>query len=100
MSFLYPVLSLVEEVTQKVDHNKAAKLAKKIQKGQGFTLSDFKEQMEQMASMGGMAGMLDKLPGMGKVPDAVKAQVGDKEVRKMIAIVNSMTSQERRSGSE
>ncbi len=89
------VLSLVEEVTQKVDHQKAAKLAKKIQKGHGFTLSDFKEQMEQMASMGGMAGMLDKLPGMGKVPDAVKAQVGDKEVRKMIAIVNSMTAQER-----
>ncbi len=89
------VLSLVEEVTAKVDQEKAAKLAKKIHKGEGFTLADFKEQMEQMASMGGMAGMLDKLPGMGQVPDAVKAQVGDKEVKKLIAIVNSMTPQER-----
>jgi signal recognition particle subunit SRP54 len=89
------VLSLVEEVTKKVDQKKAAKFAKKIHKGEGFTLSDFKEQMEQMANMGGMAGLLDKLPGMGQVPDAVKAQVGDKEVKKLIAIVNSMTPQER-----
>jgi signal recognition particle subunit SRP54 len=45
--------------------------------------------------MGGMAGLIDKLPGMGQVPDAVKSQVGDKEVRKLIAIINSMTPQER-----
>jgi len=89
------VLSLVEEVTAKVDHDKAANLAKKIHKGEGFTLADFKEQMEQMSQMGGMAGLIDKLPGMGQVPDAVKAQVGDKEVGRLIAIVNSMTPQER-----
>ena len=89
------VLSLVEDVTSKVDQHKAAKLAKKIHKGEGFTLVDFKEQMEQMANMGGMAGLIDKLPGMGQVPDAVKAQVGDKEVSRLIAIVNSMTPQER-----
>lgn len=89
------VLSLVEEVTAKVDQKKAEKLAKKIHKGQGFTLSDFKEQMEQMANMGGMAGLIDKLPGMNQVPDAVKAQVGDKEVTRLIAIINSMTPQER-----
>ena len=89
------VLSLVEEVSSKVDQDKAARLAKKIHKGEGFTLSDFREQMEQMAKMGGMAGLLDKLPGMGQVPDAVKAQVGDREVKRLIAIVNSMTPQER-----
>ena len=89
------VLSLVEEVTAKVDQEKAAKLAKKIHKGEGFDLGDFKEQMEQMSNMGGMAGLLDKLPGMGQVPDAVKAQVGDKEIKRLIAIVNSMTPQER-----
>ncbi len=89
------VVSLVEEISQKVDQKKAAKLAKKIHKGQGFTLNDFKEQMEQMANMGGVMGMMDKLPGMGQVPDAVKAQAGDKEIKKLIAIVNSMTPQER-----
>ncbi|WP_456412640.1 signal recognition particle protein [Thiolapillus sp.] len=89
------VVSLVEEISQKVDQEKAAKLAKKIHKGQGFTLNDFKEQMEQMANMGGVMGMMDKLPGMGQVPDAVKAQAGDKEIKKLIAIINSMTPKER-----
>lgn len=89
------VLSLVEEVSRKVDHKKAEKLAKKVAKGKGFSLHDFKEQMEQISGMGGMAGLMDKMPGMGQVPDAVKSQVGDKEVTRMIAIINSMTSQER-----
>ena len=89
------VLSLVEEVTQKVDHDKAEKLAKKLQKGKDFTLADFKEQMEQMQNMGGMSGLMDKLPGIGQIPDAVKAQVGDKETNRTIAIINSMTPQER-----
>jgi len=89
------VLSLVEEVTQKVDHDKAEKLAKKLQKGKDFTLADFKDQMVQMQKMGGMTGSMDKLPGMGQVPDAVKAQVGDKETNRTIAIINSMTPQER-----
>jgi len=89
------VLSLVEEVTRKVDHDAAEKLAKKVAKGQGFTLSDFREQMEQMSKMGGLTSMLDKLPGMNKVPDAVKNQVNDKEIGRTIAIINSMTPQER-----
>jgi len=89
------VLSLVEEVTQKIDHEKAAKLAKKIHKGNAFTLEDFKEQMQQMASMGGIGGLMDKLPGMGQIPDKVKSQVNDKEIGRLIAIVNSMTPHER-----
>jgi signal recognition particle subunit SRP54 len=89
------VLSLVEEVTQKVDQEKAAKLAKKLQKGKSFDLEDFKEQMLQMANMGGMSGLLDKLPGMGNLPDHVKSQVNDKQIGRLIAIVNSMTPHER-----
>jgi signal recognition particle subunit SRP54 len=89
------VLSLVEEVTRKVDQDKAAKLAKKLQKGKGFDLEDFKEQMLQMANMGGMSGLLDKLPGMGNLPDHVKNQVNDKEIGRLIAIINSMTPHER-----
>ncbi|MFI0376776.1 MAG: signal recognition particle protein, partial [Candidatus Thiodiazotropha sp.] len=89
------VLSLVEEVGRKVDQEKAAKLAKKLQKGKGFDLEDFKEQMLQMANMGGMSGLLDKLPGMGEIPDHVINQVNDKEIRRLIAIINSMTPHER-----
>ena len=90
------VLSLVEEVQRKVDHGKAEQLAKKLQTGKGFDLSDFREQMEQMASMGGMSSLMDKLPGMGEIPDHVKGQVNDKEINRTIAIINSMTPQERR----
>ncbi|MEJ2611161.1 MAG: signal recognition particle protein [Candidatus Thiodiazotropha sp.] len=89
------VLTLVEEVSRGVDQEKAAKLAKKLQKGKGFDLEDFREQMLQMANMGGMSGLLDKLPGMGQIPDHVKNQMNDKEVGRLIAIINSMTPHER-----
>jgi len=89
------VVSLVEEVQQKVDHEKAAKLAKKIKKGKAFDLSDLKEQLEQMLGMGGLGSLMDKLPGMGQVPEAAKAQMDDRNLRQMVAIINSMTPKER-----
>lgn len=90
------VVSLVEEVQAKVDHNKAEKLARKMRKGKNFDLVDLRDQLEQVANMGGMESMLDKMPGMQNVPAAAKNQMGDKEVRRMIAIINSMTPQERK----
>jgi signal recognition particle subunit SRP54 len=90
------VLTLVEEIERKVDKKKADKMAKKIQKGARFTLFDFREQLVQMNDMGGMSSMMDKLPGMGNLPDSVKNQVNDKSSDKMIAIINSMTKKERK----
>ncbi|MDQ2694131.1 MAG: signal recognition particle protein [Pseudomonadota bacterium] len=90
------VLSLVEEVERKIDKDKALKLAEKVKKGRGFDLEDFRGQMEQMLTMGGLGGLLDKLPGMDKLPQAVRDQVNDREVKRLIAIINSMTPQERR----
>ena len=90
------VLSLVEEVERKVDRTKAEKLAKKFAKGKEFDLEDFREQMIQMQNMGGMASMLDKLPGMGNLPQKALDQVGDKQTKRTIAIINSMTPHERR----
>jgi signal recognition particle subunit SRP54 len=90
------VLSLVEEVHRKVDQQEAEKLVKKIRRGQGFDLEDFRSQLEQMQNMGGLGGLVDKLPGMGNVPDQVKSQVNDLQTRQMIAIINSMTPKERR----
>jgi signal recognition particle subunit SRP54 len=89
------VLSLVEEVQSKVDRDKAQKLVKKLRKGKGFDLVDFREQLLQMSSLGGMANLMDKLPGMSEVPDQVKNQVSDGELVKLIAIINSMTPHER-----
>ena len=90
------VLSLVEEVEQKVDKDKAQKLAEKVAKGKKFDLNDMRDQLEQMQNMGGLSGLMDKLPGMGQMPEHVKAQVTGKEVPRMVAIINSMTKKERR----
>jgi signal recognition particle subunit SRP54 len=90
------VLSLVEDVQRHVDKEKAEKLAKKIKKGRGFDLEDFRGQLEQMQTMGGMGSLVDKMPGMSELPDQVKSRVNDKQTVSMIAIVNSMTPQERR----
>jgi len=90
------VLSLVEDVQKHVDKDKAEKLARKIKRGRGFDLEDFRSQLEQMENMGGMSSLVDKMPGMGQLPDQVKNRVNDRQSVSMIAIINSMTPQERR----
>jgi signal recognition particle subunit SRP54 len=90
------VLTLVEEVQRTVDQDKAEQLAKKIARGRGFDLVDFRAQLEQMQNMGGLGSLMDKLPGMGQMPEQVKSQVDDRQTRQMIAIINSMTPKERR----
>lgn len=89
------ILSLVEEVQHKVDQKQAEKLAKKFRKGQDFDLEDFREQIRQMRNMGGMKTLLDKLPGMGQIPEAAKSQLDDKMFTQFEAIINSMTPKER-----
>jgi signal recognition particle subunit SRP54 len=89
------VISLVEEVQSKVDQEQAQRLVKKLQKGKGFDLADCREQLLQMSNLGGMAGLMDKLPGMAEIPEQVKNQVNDRELVKLVAIINSMTPHER-----
>ena len=91
------VLSLVEEIEEKVSKEKTEKLAKKLKKGRGFDLSDLRDQLEQMMNMGGIASMLEKLPMPGKVnPAALKDAANEQKMRRQIAIINSMTPGERR----
>jgi len=90
------MLSLIEDIEQKVDKDKAAKLAKKLQKGKGFDLYDFVEQLEQMESMGGVGAMMDKLPGINDVSQEMRDKVNDKELARQIAVIRSMTNQEKR----
>jgi len=89
------VLSLVEEAERKVDKTKAAKLAKKLHKGKRFDLEDFHDQLEQMMGMGGLGSLMDKLPGVGQLPQNVREQVNDRDMHRMLAIIRSMTLKER-----
>jgi signal recognition particle subunit SRP54 len=91
------VLSLVEEIEGKVNRESAEKLAKKIGKGKGFDLADLRGQFEQMLNMGGMAKMLEKLPMPGNVNTAALKDAGnERQMRRQMAIIDSMTPAERR----
>ena len=91
------MLSLIEEVERKVDKTKAAKMAKKLQKG-GFDLEDFRDQLGEMRKMGGITNLLDKLPGMGLPPGALNSAMSsqEKQLHCFQAIIDSMTLEERR----
>jgi signal recognition particle subunit SRP54 len=90
------VLTLIEEVEKKVDHQQAAKLAEKLTKGRGFDLQDFREQLRQMQNMGGLESIMGMLPGMGQLPAGAMQKVNNKEFVKLAAMIDSMTAQERR----
>lgn len=90
------VMTLIEEAEQKVDRDKAEKLVKKLKKGKGFDLEDYRDQVMQMNSMGGIESMMGKLPGMGSMnlpQGALGGVMGD--MNKSVAIINSMTAKER-----
>lgn len=90
------ILSLIEEVEQKVDKEKAEKLVKKVQKGKRFDLEDLRDQLQQMQNMGGMGAMLEKLPGMGNMAQMAEQANMGKQFKQMDAIIGSMTAAERR----
>ena len=92
------MLSLIEEVEEKTDQEKAKKIARKLKKGRGFDLDDFRDQVRQMQSMGGLSGLLDKMPGMQQMSaDTMGGMAGqERELVKFEAIINSMTPGERR----
>jgi signal recognition particle subunit SRP54 len=90
------VLSLVEQVHRQVDTHEAQRLAQKVVKGKGFDMADLKSQLEQLQNMGGVGALIDKLPGAAMKKGAVSADQGDKDLRRQIAIINSMTPRERR----
>ena len=90
------MMSLIEDVEQKVDRKKAEQLAKKVAKGKRFDLNDLRDQLQQMKSLGGFSGLMDKLPGMGNMSQMVEQANMGKQFSRMEAIINSMTPAERR----
>jgi signal recognition particle subunit SRP54 len=93
------VVSLVEDVQRQVDVNQAEKLARKVASGKSFNLLDLREQLEQVRKLGGMRAVMDKLPAQlaGRAP--MPGEQADRELKRQMAIIDSMTQQERvRSG--
>ncbi|MGC1387920.1 MAG: signal recognition particle protein [Steroidobacteraceae bacterium] len=91
------VLTLVEQVREQVDQEKAEKLAKKISKGKSFDLADLRDQLSQLQKMGGMSALLDKLPAQMQANAAAAAgAVNPKMLKRQMGIIDSMTPRERR----
>lgn len=89
------VLSLIEEAESKIDQKQAQAFANKLQKTGQFDLEDFRQQLQQIQNMGGIGGLMGKLPGMGQVKNQLQEGVAEKEFKRLEAIINSMTPQER-----
>lgn len=87
------VLTLIERAEQTYDHDVAAKAAVRLQEG-AFTLEDFLEQMQEVKKMGPLSGIVGMLPGIPK--ELKNANISDKELGRVEAIIHSMTIGERR----
>ena len=91
------VLTLIEDVQKGIDEEAAAKMAKKLQKGKGFDLNDFREQIQQMRNMGGLENLMSKMPGelgqmpgeLGQISKQIPEGTAEKAMGKVEAIINS-----------
>ncbi len=86
----------MEQVQRNVDAGEAERLARKMASGKAFDMSDLRSQLEQLQKMGGVGALLDKLPAGAAPKGAVSVDQGDRDLRRQIAIINSMTPRERR----
>jgi signal recognition particle subunit SRP54 len=88
------ILTLIEKAAAAVDEEKAEKMAAKLKEAE-FTLEDFLEQIEQMKDMGPIDQLIGMIPGLG-AKQLKGLEVDDSHLKKIEAIINSMTPEERR----
>jgi len=88
------VLSLIDKAQQTFDQKEAVRLQKVIQKQQ-FTLEDFQQQLQQVKKMGSMGELLELIPGGKKLASKADTEHAEKELKRVDAIINSMTLEER-----
>ena len=89
------VLALVESVQRNIESGEAERLARKVASGKSFDLSDLRSQLEQLRRMGGLGAVMDKLPTQ-MTRRAVPPADADRQVGRQLAMIDSMTFQERR----
>jgi signal recognition particle subunit SRP54 len=89
------VLTLIEKAQTELDQEEAQKAGERLLKGE-FTLEDFLKQMQQIKKMGPIAQLMEMIPGMNKMGKDVDLSGAEKDLKKIEAIIQSMTLQERR----
>jgi signal recognition particle subunit SRP54 len=88
------VLTLIEKAEAAFDEVQVKELEKKIRQ-EAFTLADFRDQIRQMQKMGSLESLIDMIPGMKKLKALKDAKPDGRELKKVEAIINSMTPAER-----
>jgi signal recognition particle subunit SRP54 len=90
------VVALVESVQRNIEVGEAERLARKVSQGKSFDLADLRSQLEQVRRMGGLGALMDKLPAQMAQRAAMPPEQADRQVRRQMAIIDSMTPRERR----
>jgi len=88
------ILTLVEKAQSSIDEKAALAMEKKIRKNE-FSLEDFRDQLKQIKKMGSMKDILGMIPGLSKVKALKEIEPDDRELLKVVAIIDSMTRKER-----
>jgi signal recognition particle subunit SRP54 len=88
------VLSFIEKVEQNIDQKKAEEMQRKLL-GDEFTLDDFRDQLKQLSKLGSLESIIGMLPKTGLFKELQKAKVDENEFTRVVAIIDSMTPQER-----
>ena len=91
------ILSLIERAESQIDKKKAQEMATRALTGDGFSLEDFRDQLRQVKKMGSMKSLMGMLPSIGPFSGLQKAadNVDEKQINRVEAIINSMTTHER-----
>lgn len=88
------VLSLIEKVQENIDQKQAEEMQRKLLENE-FSLADFRDQMKQLRKLGGLDSLLGMMPNVGPMKMLKEAKVDEKEITRVVAIVDSMTPAER-----
>jgi signal recognition particle subunit SRP54 len=89
------VLSLIDKVQESISLETAEKMQEKLM-GDDFSLEDFRDQIKQIRKLGSLGGLLDMMPQIGPLKELKNAKIDEKEVGRIVAIIDSMTPKERR----
>ncbi len=89
------ILTLIERAEQELDREKALEAEKRLLEGT-FTLEDFLEQLQEMKKLGPLSQLLEMIPGMNRLAKQLPAEMTDKQLKRIEAIIYSMTPEERR----
>ena len=88
------ILSFIEKASTELDQKKAVEMQRKLIENE-FTLEDFRDQLRQIRKLGPLSGLLDMMPKVGMLKELKDVKVDEKEINRVVAIIDSMTMKER-----